>query len=166
MEMTKKEVYLGVGALVVIAASLGYMYVRDGANLGMFATSSTPVETAKVEEVPPMTDAMQQVLETSKGFQLLVSYTDDGFEPSTATVRVGDTVRFTNNSSGELWVSAAAVEGGTVYPRGGDVCGQSAFDSCVRLQPKEFWEFTFEKAGTWGYKNVARAEHEGNIVAQ
>jgi plastocyanin len=149
--MSRKEAYLGIGAIIVIAACALLLYERPAKQLAI------------IEEVPPMTALMRQVLEKSTGFQLLVSYTDRGFEPAFASIRQGDAVRFTNNSSRELWVSAAAVHRGEMYPRAADSCGQSAFDSCVALQPKEFWEFTFEDAGVWGYANIANPAHEAAL---
>lgn len=164
MELTKREVYIGVGALVVIVAAITFIYMRDGGTFGKLATSSGErVIPRKDVDVPAMTAVMQQVLERSSGFQLLVSYTDNGFEPAYASIKAGDTVRFTNNSAQELWVSAAAVNDANVYPGSGNTCGQSDFDSCVRLQPREFWEFTFDEAGTWGYQNLTATEDTATL---
>ncbi len=157
MEMTRKDVYLGTGAIIVIVVCT-YLLYTDGQFVKMESE-----DTALVEEVPAMTALMKEVLEKSTGFQLLVSYTDGGFQPSHASIKRGDTVRFTNNSSGEVWVSAAAVHNGNIFPGGPSSCGQSAFDSCTALQPKEFWEFTFDESGTWGYINVANPTHDAAL---
>ncbi len=154
--MTQKELYLGVGALVVIALSFYLLYAESG-------LEAIRGSDHQEQEVPAMTALMKEVLEKSTGFQLLVSYTDRGFEPAHASIKVGDAVRFTNNSSRELWVSSAAVHSANIYPGGADSCGQSSFDSCVTLQPKEFWEFTFEESGRWGYINVAETSHSAAL---
>lgn len=152
MQITRKEFFIGAGALAVIAVSILLLYGYR-----------VPGDAGKAElgqdEVPAMTAVMRQVLEKSNGFQLLVSYTDDGFQPSHAYINEGDTVRFTNNSSERLWVAAAPVHNGTIYPGGPESCGQSDFDSCLALEPREFWEFTFEQKGVWGYTNAADTAH-------
>ncbi len=109
-----------------------------------------------------MTASMQAVLEASKGFSLFVSYTDNGFEPAEASIKKGETVRFTNNSSQKLWVSAVQ-KNGVLYPGNGASCGQSAFDTCMGLEPYEIWEFTFSEAGVWGYRNNVEQTHVGVI---
>src|SRR6185312_8803915 len=54
---------------------------------------------------PPPTPSDEINAPDSHPFQHLVSYTNTGFAPSSLTITVGDTVRFTNNSTGELWVA-------------------------------------------------------------
>jgi plastocyanin len=83
----------------------------------------------------------------TKSFALLVSYTDQGFEPSHATVHVGDMVRFTNNSTKPMWITHSN------YPAAGKSCGTSALDTCKALPPGEYWEFTFTSAGTWTFSD-------------
>ncbi len=123
------------------------------------------LETLPVAPPPPVTKTMQAVLEKSTGFSAVVSYTDNGFEPAQTVIKRGDTVRFTNNSTGKMWVTAAA-NGGSVYPGSSESCGQSAFDTCTPLAPNEIWEFTFEKAGTWSYQNNVDAQFAGTIRVQ
>jgi plastocyanin len=86
-------------------------------------------------------------------FQLVVSYVNSGFEPATSTVQVGDTVRFTNNSTGQLWVASAPPGSGEQYPGTSPCGGASALDSCGAFQPGQFWEFTFTQTGTWEFVN-------------
>ena len=83
---------------------------------------------------------------------MLVSYTDRGFEPSNTTIKSGETIRFTNNSSHDLWIAANGTSANPIYP-GTSNCGASALDTCKSLKPGDFWEFTFTQAGTWGYQN-------------
>lgn len=111
---------------------------------------------------PPRTAHMQQVLDNSKGFQYFVSYTDNGFEPAELTVKRGETVRFTNNSSRNMWLMSSGGDGG-VYPASDSSCGQSAFDTCVAYPPNEIWEFTFDVAGTWVFRNNVHKDDVGII---
>lgn len=100
---------------------------------------------------PPSPEVLIQ-LEKSRGFEVLISYTDEGFEPREATIRRGESVRFTNNSSHDLWVAAAGTTENPSYP-GVSECGGSTFDSCHTLRPRDFWEFTFVEDGTWIFQN-------------
>lgn len=100
--------------------------------------------------VPAYASSTQEKLERSHGFQMVVSYTDSGFEPAQISITKGDTIRFTNNSSGKLWVAAS---GNTLYPSAGKECGSSALDSCAPFDPMDFWEFTFDAAGEWELVN-------------
>ena len=102
---------------------------------------------------PPMTPATREKLEKSHGFQALVSYTDEGFEPREVTIKKGQTIRFTNNSSRDLWVAASADTSDSLYPAVVNGCGSSAFDSCGPIAPQDFWEFTFDSAGAWTFVN-------------
>ncbi len=105
---------------------------------------------------PPMTEYIVQALEKSQGFQHLVSYSDNGFEPTELDIKKGDIVRFSNNSSHDLWVATVVADSGRLYPAGvQETCGQSAFDSCVSMKPFEFWEFKFDVVGEWSYRNNA-----------
>lgn len=112
---------------------------------------------------PPMTASDTIAAQQGNVFQLLVSYTDTGFEPRTATIKAGDTVRFTNNSSGQLWVAAS---GDTLYPSVQNGCGSSALDSCQALTPGEFWEFTFTQAGTWEFDNNLNKSDAGTLIVR
>src|SRR3989344_4513846 len=147
-----RRVAVGVVTLVVV---VGGSYALMQSPLSNSEAGTTRA-TAKFTP-PPLSAAMQAVLAKSNGFQLLVSYTDRGFEPPAATIKKGQTVRFTHNSSRDLWVAATGTAG-AVYPGTGKECGQSAFDSCFSLKPQEFWEFTFEVAGTWSYADNLRSE--------
>jgi plastocyanin len=129
------------------------------------ASGVAPASSTKTPQRPPFTAEVKAALAASKGFQILVSYTDRGFEPAFATIKAGDAVRFTNNSSHDLWIAAAG-GAGSAYPGDGNNCGQSAFDSCRVLKYGEFWEFTFATAGTWSYQNNRDTKMTGVVRAR
>ncbi len=118
--------------------------------------------TAPLPTAP--TEREKQILASSTGFQYLISFTGDHFEPATTTIHRGETVRFTNNSPAPLWLSADARQGST-YPSSGG-CGVSALDSCGAIQPQEFWEFTFTESGTWGLINTFESDTTGTVVVE
>lgn len=126
------------------------------------ASTAQKVPDLPVEPPPPTTATMQAVLDKSTGFSVLISYTDRGFEGSDVTIKRGESVRFTNNSSHKLWISAVAKEG-AMYPASEDGCGQSTFDSCMAMAPHEIWEMKFTKAGTWWYRNNSEQADVGVI---
>ncbi|MDR3570925.1 MAG: hypothetical protein P4L81_01860 [Candidatus Pacebacteria bacterium] len=119
-------------------------------------------EEVRVPPAQPMfTNADSVDEQENQPFQFLVSYTDTGFEARITTVEVGETVRFTNNSTGQLWVAATGTQ---LYPSIQNGCGSSALDSCRSLQPGEFWQFTFTKKGTWDFVNNLDKTKQGAIV--
>ena len=153
--------------LLLVALLLGLYAVT-----GYFAISLQPVATAtppassrsNVAYVPPAPPPMAAytVDAQSKGFYALVSYTDRGFEPATLAVHTGDRVRFTNNTSREMWVAAAGSAATPIYP-GVGACDASPLDTCGVLKPGEFWEFTFDAAGTWQYADNRNKANEGTV---
>ncbi|HEY4524969.1 MAG TPA: hypothetical protein VJL39_01225 [Candidatus Paceibacterota bacterium] len=147
------HIYVATGLIALVIAAVTLLALTERAQEG---TASETVQTD--ESVPPYTPEIEAALKESEGFEFLVSYTDSGFAPSTLALEAGQTVRFTNNSSSELWVTAG---GESIYPGTGAECGQSAFDTCRVLRQGDFWEFTVGERGTWGYKNALMASRTG-----
>jgi plastocyanin len=154
--VSRYRLIIEIVAVIAVVIAISFFAGRD----------QTPEIQPTVEAgaPPAMTELMRQVLAESTGFQHLVSYTDDGFVPQTLDVKEGETVRFTNNATRDLWIAAAQTGSTTLYPSGpNEMCGQSAFDSCVSLKPLEFWEFTFDTSGEWSYRNNASPDDIGVI---
>jgi plastocyanin len=155
-----KTVWLiaGLATLVIAAWAL---YALNASTRGT-AEVSAPSGQEEATGIPPYTEEIEAMLAESDGFEVLISYTDNGFEPSSFAIEVGDTVRFTNNSSGDLWITAVGTDEHPSYP-GASACGTSALDTCKPLEPREFWEFTFNSAGVWEYVNYIDNEKTGAI---
>ena len=149
----QKSLIILLGVIILVA-------IMYGLSLLSSAPASTSQAPGALSEPPPFTSETAATLQKSKGFQLLVSYTDYGFQPAVASIKKGDTVRFTNNSSGALWVVAYSH---VLYPKATGSCGASAFDSCREIGRGEFWEFTFTKAGTWPYQNKLDPQKSGSV---
>ena len=66
----------------------------------------------------------------------VVKITDNGFEPSTLTIKSGDTVRFENDSSDDAWPAS------NVHPT------------------------HLTKVGSWGYHNHLEPDTQGTIVVK
>ncbi len=110
--------------------------------------AASPVSSA-TSSIPELSPRVVAKLHASKGFQTLVSYTDDGFEPTDISVAQGSGIRFVNNSSEALTIAS---DPSAPYP-GKSPCATSAFNSCETLQPGDFWEFTFDINGSWSFRN-------------
>src|SRR3989344_7991115 len=87
--------FIWLAALILL---VGFIYA-----LWLFFPSSaeqpaTPASVASFPADAPVPTPADYVT-AQKGFQYLVSYSDDGFIPSVLTVKKGETHRFTNNSS-------------------------------------------------------------------
>ena len=97
-------------------------------------TTTTPLRTPPSQ--PSLTPKRTIQAIGSKSFSLLVSYTDQGFEPQAAIVRAGDMVRFTNNSTHGMWITTT-----------GKTCGKGVLDTCKSLPSGEYYEYTFTTTG-------------------
>jgi len=102
-----------------------------------------------------------------------VTLTDSGFSPSTVTVSVGDTVRFVNQSSRGMWVGSNEHPTHTDYDGtstrehcAGGVTTNGTFDECASAPKGSSWQYTFSKAGTFGYHNHVGASDTGTVVVE
>jgi plastocyanin len=149
-------------ALVVVLFGLIALSAHFAMQSGGNAPSAVTQAETSTRTPPPRPDPTQSdmIAAQTQSFQLLVSYVDTGFEPQTATIHPGDTVRFANNSSGELWVAAS---GGKLYPSVQNGCGSSALDSCGPIDLGRYWQFTFTQKGTWEFVNNLDKTMSGTI---
>jgi plastocyanin len=84
----------------------------------------------------------------------VVKLTDNGWEPSTLTIKSGDTVTFENDSSDDAWPASNVHPTHLLY-RG--------FDAKKPLLPGDSYSFTFTKVGSWGYHNHLEPDVQGTI---
>jgi plastocyanin len=87
----------------------------------------------------------------------IVKLTDNGWEPSTLTIKSGDTVKFENDSSDDAWPASNVHPTHLLYP---------GFDAKKPLLPGDSYSFTFTKAGSWGYHNHLEPDVQGTIVVK
>ena len=131
-----------VGAII-----LGLMFVRPIPD--QQAPYAEMIRMGEAER-PPVTDTQTtQALAETNGFQALVSYTDTGFEPQMITVKQGETIRFTNNSSNQMHI---VVNADTVTE--------------YQLNPQQYAEVTFKKAGLYQYNAAPDTSKGGTIVVK
>lgn len=115
----------------------------------------------------------QEIVNQGEGEETgyVITFTDSGYAPSPLTVKVGDTVKFVNNSGSDFWPASAMHPTHTVYP-GSDIekCDTpeevNIFDACKGIAPGGSWEFTFNEAGEWGYHDHLNAKLFGKVIVE
>lgn len=147
--------------LIVLVIALGAWLV-----FGNYLTAEAPAGTAQENATVP-TDGTP-----SESRTVTVTYTDQGFSPSTLGVHVGDTVTFSNQSTRDMWIGSNEHPTHTEYDGTSreEHCAEDAsvvsFDQCGRSGPGSTYSFTFTKAGTFEYHNHARSDDGGTIIVE
>src|SRR6185312_16178924 len=99
-----------------------------------------------------------------------VSYTAQGFSPSSVTINKGDTINFVDNTNSPFWVASAphpTHEGydGTTRDQhcAAGYTGAAPFDECSNGTS---FNFTFNKTGSFPYHNHNDHSQFGTVVVQ
>ncbi len=99
----------------------------------------------------------------------VVTYTSDGFSPSTITIKQGETVTWESKGP-DMWVGSNEHPTHTNYAGtsrsehcADDSTAATRFDSCADVDE---YEFTFNKTGEWGYHNHLLTGHTGTVVVK
>ncbi|MFB6212253.1 MAG: cupredoxin domain-containing protein [Candidatus Magasanikbacteria bacterium] len=136
-------------------------------------TTTTPAQTNQAPTNTATTTESQNATGTSAraNQENIVTYTENGFSPSSLTIQQGETVTFRNESSSGMWVASAVHPTHTRYDGTSlnEHCtegGSNSFDACKGITPGKSWSFTFDKAGEWNYHNHSNASHTGTIVVE
>ncbi|MGE5392208.1 MAG: cupredoxin domain-containing protein [Candidatus Saccharibacteria bacterium] len=87
--------------------------------------------------------------------QSVIQMTDNGFTPSTITVKQGTTVVFQNTGTAGHWPASNPHPVHTDYP---------GFDAKKVVQPGDSYSFTFDRIGTWGFHDHTNPSSGGTIV--
>ncbi|MEZ4210425.1 MAG: cupredoxin domain-containing protein [Patescibacteria group bacterium] len=98
-------------------------------------------------------DDMEVVLNKT----VVVSYDGSGFSPVDVTLKVGDKIRFVNESDKSVWPAA------NPHPIHTSVPG---LDSGRALAKGESFEFEFKSAGSFGFHNHLNPSQGGSILVQ
>lgn len=142
--------------------------------LGAWLTFSPKPASAPTDSMVAATSTPESEVEEDGGPAFAtITLTDAGFTPASVTVSKGETVRFINQSSRGMWV------GSDDHPTHTDYDGTSTrehcadgtstngtFDQCASVATGEFWDYTFEKAGTFGFHNHVGASSKGEVVVK
>jgi len=142
-------------AVIIIIIALGaWWFVSQGVPTP--ATNTTP------------TGELTGTVTAPKSVTVL--YGADGFSPSTVTIKKGDTVTFTNNGGGDMWVATAQHPAHSGYDGtplsthcAAGYTGPVPFDQCAAGTS---YSFMFNQAGTWNYHNHNNAADFGKVVVE
>ncbi|TAL49512.1 hypothetical protein EPN83_00340 [Patescibacteria group bacterium] len=116
------------------------------------APSQTVPSQGRIIPPPPPVPTPLSVPQT-----VTVTYSDQGFSLSIVTIKVGDRVRFTNESSAGMWIASAPHPTHTIYPQ---------FDQKASVAKGGAYEFTFSKIGDWTYHNHLNPAHKGRVIVK
>lgn len=167
------------GLIVMLVVALGVYALTRGGNEAeqnnseaMETESENAVEepVGNIEATEPAAveiDTEATDLKTT-GEIVIVSFTDQGFNPKAVSIKKGDSVLFVNEAESDTWPASAMHPTHTVYPNS-DIkkCGTSEaagmFDACRGLKTGETWAFQFNEIGKWNYHDHLNAKQFGSI---
>lgn len=110
---------------------------------------SSPQPRSGVEKSPAQTSPAEEAAAT-------ITYTDNGFEPSSVTVKSGDRVEVKNNSSKSMQFSSAPHPSHT----------QNRELNQNTLPPGGSQTFVVTTKGTWIYHDHLQASNTGTLVVE
>ena len=100
-------------------------------------------------------------------YDALITYTEKGFEPSSVTIKSGQSVRWMNAATddSETWPASAVHPTHSVYPETTEQdCLGSAFDACRGLKLGGSWQFIFNQVGEWRFHDHLHPSKTGVVI--
>jgi plastocyanin len=91
------------------------------------------------------------------GAKTIISMTDEGYSPSTVTIKQGETIVFENNSSMDNWPASNIHPTHEIY---------SEFDPKRPIASGDSWSFTFDQAGIWRFHDHLTPSFVGTITVE
>lgn len=142
-----------IGIVVVLVAVVAIFFLSKSGSL----YSPSPTQTSI--QIPPSTTSItQQPNSTNEATieQNVVTLTQDGFSPSTLTVKAGTKVTWVNKSGSQVTVNSKPHPVHTNY----SPLNLGSFSDGSTLS------LTFDKPGTYGYHNHLNPSQSGTIIIQ
>ncbi len=144
--------------VVVVGGIAGWYFFRGGVKVpGM------QIGTENITPVAGSSGGNVTISEESTGAgsekggitgDVVVTYTDSGYQPNQVTVKKGTKVTFVNDSTGSMWTASGVHPTHQLLP---------GFDQLKSVVKGGKYEYTFSKVGTWKYHNHVKPT-EGGIV--
>lgn len=147
--MNKALLWVTVAVVAVAIAVIGVRFF--GSNDGSDSAAPASDTPATQNNEAGNTGGEEQTTGTT------ITYTADGFKPTSLEVKRGTTVTFKNDSSFPMWVATDPHPQHTEYP---------GFDANKAFTAGQSYSFTFDNAGSWGFHNHLRAGDMGTIVVR
>lgn len=129
--------------------------VNQGGAQGEAQKSATATEMEKGQQGAAKESATATA-EQAAHAKAAVSITPGGtFAPAVITVKVGDTVTWTNGAANPVRIASNPHPVHTDYP---------GFDSGSAIDQGMTYSFTFTKPGSWGYHNHFSPSVQGTVI--
>ncbi len=157
------------GYLLLGNSPSSYQSQSSAQNQDSTGQTSTDNQTASSQTEQQPANEQSQAEPQKK--ENVVTYTDNGYFPSTITIKSGDTVTWKNQSSNSMWTASAVHPSHTLYS-GTSLdahcpdTANTAFDECAGVEPGGSWSFTFKKKGAWKYHNHLSPGDIGTVIVQ
>lgn len=144
--------------IIIIIFVVGFLILRDDTPQDTTANEVKQTQTAEGSNISSDTivEVEDTVIETTPEV-IVVTYNDEGFTPKNISIVQGQTVRFINKSSGNMWVASDNHPTHRIMPE---------FDEKKAVGNSESYEFTFTKTGEWTYHNHIKPNTIGTIIVK
>lgn len=143
--------------IIIAIVVVGFLLLRDGTTEDVDVNEATEniIEEADGDATDidvELGDAPAEIDTTAE--IIVITYSDDGFTPKEINVVQGQTVRFVNESGGNMWVASNVHPTHTIL---------SEFD---QKSTGDSYEFQFNDTGSWGYHNHVSPGKVGTVVVE
>lgn len=142
--------YIIIVIVVVILLGGGFYFMKKQTSMQQAAPSTQNAQPFS-SNVQPTSASVTGSAEGANA----VSYTANGFEPNTISIKAGQTVTWTNKDSDDVWVASNPHPTHTDYP---------GFDELKSMSNGQTYSFTFTKVGKWGYHNHLNPSQQGTVI--
>ena len=147
--MKYKNLIVTIG-VVVIVLIFGFILMQ-GKPKTYIQTQVLP--TGLITPTPEITVATDEESDIETTAE--VSYSNDGFQPDSLTVKVGTVVTWTNNGEKKMWVATASHPTHDELPE---------FDQLTGAENGSSYSFKFTQAGSWAYHNHLAPTDRGEVI--
>ncbi len=110
--------------------------------------------STKTTSAPKSVVVKTKTAETPEISGTVITFTNEGFSPKQIEIKAGQSVRFINNSSLGMWVASNPHPTHEIY---------SELNEGKTVGRGGYYDFTFNKVGSWGYHNHV-APSKGGVV--
>jgi len=146
-----KNIIIAIIAIILIVWGISYLKSNSDSKDG-----SNTQATTTVEKITGFSKVQPSLRSIENGVTV-VSYSTKGFAPFIVEVKVGETVRFTNNRNDKaLRVVSTGPENSDLF--------YSGFSAAASIARGESFELPFTKVGAWSYTNLNDDNHQGVVI--
>lgn len=160
MKGATKILLIFIVVVVVVLVGYAIFQSRTEAPTTNYGTPTAPEATPPSVMPPAATPTQTPVIKTFE-----IAYDGTAYSPKTITIKVGDTVKYINQSTVDMWPASAMHPTHKVYPTTGGCIG-STFDACRGIAPYGSWSFKFDIVGSWKYHDHLNPTAWGTIVVE